>query len=155
MASWTVTEAELSKLGSWGARKFYAMTGKKRNPEHSVGEHWRHMHRLRQELATCFSMDLREKVLEVKHRFAGHLARLPKCSLLFQVLSLRDLAWWRKQQNEHAKLEDKWHCVHPQRFHCWRWESVSEMFFKQQPDHQTVTRQILSGNESRKSELHG
>ena len=106
------------------------------------------------DLAARSSMDLREKVFEVKHRFAGHLARLPKCSLLFQVLSLRDLAWWRKQQKEHARLKDKWHGV--QRFQCWRWESVFEKFFSnKQPDHRTVTLPIWAGNESRKTELLG
>ena len=28
--NWTLTESELSRLGSWGARKFYAMSCKKR-----------------------------------------------------------------------------------------------------------------------------
>ena len=40
--------------------------------------------------------EFREKASEVKHRFAGHLARLQRCSLPFVVLSLRDLAWWRR-----------------------------------------------------------
>ena len=100
------------------------MTGKKRNPEHSIGEHWRHLHRVGHELAARLSMDMRDKVFEVKHRFSGHLARLQQCSLLLQVLSLRDRAWWPKQHKERAKLNEKWHGVHPQRFHCWRWESV-------------------------------
>ena len=43
--------------------------------------HWRAletMHRVGQELATRCSMDLREKVFEVKHRFAGHFRALPE-----------------------------------------------------------------------------
>ena len=83
------------------------------------------------EMAARLSLDLREKALEVKHRFASHLARLQPGSLPFAVLSLRDLAWWRRQQKDFAKLKDKWHGLHPQRFNCWRWETVFEKFFKQ------------------------
>ena len=153
--NWTLTEAELSRLSSWGAQKFYAMTSKKRNPHHSIGEHWKHMHRVGHELAARFSMDLCEKVFEVKHRFAAHFARLQQSSIPFQVLSLRDLAWWRKQQTEHAKLNDKWHGFHPQRFHCWRWESVLKSLSNNQPDQRTVTQPIWAACESRKTVLLG
>ena len=129
--NWTLTESELSKLGSWGARKLFALSCKKRNPSHSIGEHWKQLHRVGHEMAARLSLDLREKALEVKHRFAGHLARLQPGSLPFAVLSLRDLAWWRQQQKDFAKLRDKWHGFHPQRFNCWRWETVFEKFFKQ------------------------
>ena len=95
--NWTLTESELSKLGSWGARKLFALSCKKRNPSHSIGEHWKQLHRVGHEMAARLSLDLREKALEVKHRFAGHLARLQPGSLPFAVLSLRDLAWWRAQ----------------------------------------------------------
>ena len=36
--NWALTESELSRRGSWGARKFYAMSCKKRSPEPL---HWR------------------------------------------------------------------------------------------------------------------
>ena len=126
--NWTWTESELSRLGSWGARKLFALSCKKRNPNHSIGEHWKQLHRVGHEMAARLSLDLREKALEVKHRFAGHLARLQPGSLPFAVLSLRDR---RRQQKDFAKLKDKWHGLHPQRFNCWRWETVFEKFFKQ------------------------
>ena len=44
--NWTLTESELSRLGSWGARKLFAMSCKRRNPNHSVGEHWKQLHRV-------------------------------------------------------------------------------------------------------------
>ena len=41
---WTLTE-ELSRSSSWGARKLCAMFGKRRNPNHSVGDRWSHLHK--------------------------------------------------------------------------------------------------------------
>ena len=90
--NWILTESELSRLGSWGARKLFAMSCKRWNPNHSIGEHWKQLHRVGHEMAACFSLDLREKAFEVKHRFAGHFARLQPGSLPFAVLPLRDLA---------------------------------------------------------------
>ena len=129
--NWTLTGSELSRLGSFGVRMLYAMSCMKRNPNHSIGEHLRHLHRVGHEMAARFSLDLSEKALEVEHRFAGHCARLQCGSLPFAVLSLRDLIWRRQQQKDYAKLKDKWHGLHPQRFNCGRWESVFEKFFKQ------------------------
>ena len=108
------------------------MSCKKRNPNNSVGDHSKHLHRAGHDLAARFSLDLREKALKVKHRFAGHFARLQHGSLPFVVLSLRELAWRQQQQKDDSKLKDKWHGRHPQRFNCWRWESVLfKRFFKQ------------------------
>ena len=89
--NWTLTESELSRLGSWGARKLFALSCKKRNPSHSIGEHWKQLHRVGHEMAARLSLDLREKALEVKHRFAGHFARLQPGSLL--LLCSRFVTW--------------------------------------------------------------
>ena len=73
-----------------------------------MGEHWQRMDCVGHTLSVHFSVDLRAPVLSVKHhRLAGPLARKSQCSLPFQKAALRDLAWWRKQQSDWTKVEDK------------------------------------------------
>ena len=114
------------------------------------------MHRVGHELAAIFSMDLREKTLEVKHRFAGHLVRLQQSSLPLKVLSLRDLAWWRLQQKDYAKLKDKWHGSSPSEILAvGDGSQFSKSFADKQPDQRTVSPPILVGSGLRKTVLHG
>ena len=92
-------------------------------------DHWRRRHRTGHAFAEQFGLDLPQLCLLQKHRFAGHLARPKPDSLAHRTLTTRDLAWWRHAQAAHARLKDKWGCVHSKRFNVWRWETPMEYFY--------------------------
>ena len=141
-----------------GARKLYAMSGKKRNPNHSIGDQWKHLHRVEHDLAARFSLDLRDKAWEVKHRFAGHFARLQRGSLPFVVLSLVTWLGGGSNRRTFAKLKDKWHGLHPQMFNLTA--GVGSLFWKKVfeevvPDQLIVTPNVLAGHKLLKTVLLG
>ena len=83
------------------------------------------------------AMALRASALSVQNSLTGHILRMSQSSLPFQMLALRDLAWWHTQQRDHTKVKDKWHGAHPFRFSCWR-KRVSKSISSLHPDPRTV-----------------
>ena len=126
---WTLTKSQSSKLSAWAARLLCRMVSCRRRPDETPVEHWCRRHRKGHELAELFGLDISRQCLILKHRMAGHFARLTRDSLAFNTLVARDLGWWRYAQAAHAKLKDKWGGVHSQRFNVWRWETPLESFY--------------------------
>ena len=140
--NWALTESELSRLGSWGARKFYAMSCKKRCPNHSVGDHWKHMHRVEHELAALF--------------FAGNIILLVT-SVVFnmvpsRLLCSRFLTWHGGSSNRKTMPSSKTSgmtFIH-------RGSTVGgKAKSNKLPDQLTVTPRISAGNKSRKTVFLG
>ena len=114
--NWTLTESELSRFGLLGRSEAVCHVVQEAEPEPL---HWRTL----ETAAPCGARNGGDafRWIFVKKPWKSNIASLVTLHVsnlvpsLFAVLSLRDLAWWRRQQKDFAKLKDKWHGLHPQK----------------------------------------
>jgi hypothetical protein len=124
-ATWTLTKSQQKRLESWAARLFARVGRVSRMSGEDLGQYWRRLHRQGHSFMRHCGGGVRERRLQLLHRFAGHIARMRE-GVVVDALRTRCLAWWRYQQN---RYHSKWDGVHPRRFHVWRWEAQLTNFY--------------------------
>ena len=139
-------------MSSWSARKFCAMTGKKLNPQHSIGEHWRHVHRNWEHDSrwTCVKKSSRSNIVV---RVTSHdFSNAPLCSKCYRFVIL--LGGGNNRRSSESSTISGMAFILSGFI-----AGVGSLFWKsfsnKLPDQRTVTQPILAGSESRKTVLLG